>query len=759
MINKNPIIASTSTSQNLTPANTQNKAENTRKPGSTTYLTFKRNGDETIENTLGELFKQYRNGQLTEDDLKPGTKFDKHLSLAKLSFDKIQEASTIQSEIHNGLASTIALHMANGGVQGGITPAAFSRMKGSQQDSSGSSIAPLKPQAPRLDTSVTVTDKVKRIIEMATALQKDYPQQISSTQINKICEGLTSGKEQLNVLDGWDATVDSFKSVIDRLETFTVNEVAENTSLKAKLSKLENTRKTLQSTIDKLKGDIKGASGNDANHKAQLAKLGNEIASLQSDISRHLELISKQGKNIDELNNELKVCKNIITGLTAEKIALEQKLNDALTKGNSDDVKALESEIRELENKIVNQQKNYLELEANHDKLVTDNKDLQESNTTQTATISDLKEKLNDALLKREKSGKHTAELIAGIAGLIASTALFLVALLPKDSVSEESSTDTVDTSDLKAELQSMATDLQAQIAQDDAAISNLNDIQDKLTDYSAAIEKQEASLTEEEETRVKEAGDKAYQQALDKAEAEAFKDPANQAFDVNGDGIIVPTGELTAEAQAQCEAQATTAREAAEAQEKQNIDAQLQRANQLDSQIQAASSNAASAAERSLADQIATQAQLDQINALNSQIPDEIATTTNNIENTNNGLSTAGFATTLASASTLAVGGGALIGHYIFGVRKHKDVEAKATQIEGGSESVSQAGDVNPDTSYPVSAQINGSSNNDVEIENMIDERSSFLNKDTPRPARRDSSFTDPISLSKNQYNPDAYN
>lgn len=743
----------TTTSSTVTNRYSSQIAENTKK-SALNAPTFKMKGEHSMEQLTSALLDQVRKGDVSEIDLKDGNKIHQFLPVDRITFDKLKKIAQTQPQIKNEVSALTAMLTAQG-FDGGLTAAALKRVAAAGQESTASKIATPQPQASQQNASATVNDKVARVIELAKKVQNDYPNQISTTQIDQICEELTSGKEQLNLLDGWDATVESFKSVIDCLESYAGKELSENNSLKAQLSELENTRNALQSTIDKLKGDINSASGHDAQHKQALAHLGNEIAALQGSISRQLEHIAGQDKNIAELSHKLGACEETISTLTADKEALEQQLNVARAVGNSADVTALESQIRELENKIALQQENYQILEAKHDDLVNEHSDLTESNKTQAATISDLEEKLHTALLKREKSGKHTAELIAGIAGLIASTALFLVALLPKDSVSEESSTDTVDTSDLKAELQSVATDLQAQIAQDDAAISDLNDIQDKLTDFSAAIEDQEASLTEEEDARIKEAGDKAYQQALEKAEAEAFKDPANQAFEVNADGVIVPTGELTAEAQAQCEAQATTEREAAEAQEKQNIDAQLQRDNQLDSQIQVASSNAASIADRLAADQIATQAQLERVNALNSQIPDGIDITTNNIENTNNRLSTAGFATTLATASTLAVGGTVLVGKYVFGVRKHKDVETAATQTEMDTEiEASEGASENADALSVISGQASETS----EIDSVIRNSFSFLDDPAVVSDRSTISEAEPGFYRNNRNNPDAF-
>ncbi|HDR2354444.1 TPA: hypothetical protein QCH65_001615 [Enterobacter roggenkampii] len=750
----------TTTSSTVTNRYSSQIAGNTKKSASNAP-TFKMKGENSMEQLTSALLDQVRKGDVSENDLKDGNKIHQFLPLDRITLDQLKIVAQTQPQIKNDVSGTVAILSAQG-LEGKLTVAASKRIAVVNQDSTASKIATPQPQASQQNASATVNDKVARVIELAKKVQNDYPNQISTTQIDQICEELTSGKEQLNLLDGWDATVDSFKSVIDCLESYAGKELSENNSLKAQLSELENTRNTLLSTIENLKNDINGASGNEKQHKQALAQLGNEIAALQGSISHQLEHISGQDKDIAALKRQLVDCDETISNLTTDKAALEKQLYVARAAGNSADVAGLERKILVLENQKKSLLEDYDNLDANYhirkaenDALENEKSNLTESNKTQAATISDLEEKLHTALLKREKSGKHTAELIAGIAGLIASTALFLVALLPKDSVSEESSTDTVDTSDLKAELQSVATDLQAQIAQDDAAIADLNDIQDKLSDFSAAIEEQEASLTEEEDARIKEAGDKAYQQALEKAEAEAFKDPANQAFEVNADGVIVPTGELTAEAQAQCEAQATTEREAAEAQEKQNIDAQLQRAGQLDSHIQAASSNTASAADRLMADEIANQAELDRVNASNSLIPSEIDITTTNIENTNKRLSTAGFATTVGTAFTLGVGGTALIGKYFFGVRKHKDVENTAPQTEINSEmEASEVANEDADALSVISGQASGTS----EINSVLRNSFNFLDDPAVVSDRSTISEVEPGFYRNNRNNSDAF-
>ncbi|ECJ9816592.1 hypothetical protein HZV92_001843 [Salmonella enterica] len=537
-----------------------------------------------------------------------------------------------------------------------------------------------------------ILDKTGRIITLIKNMETLHPGVNSKDQIKQVCHELKNGKEQLNLLNGWDGAVDVLKNCIDDLQNRFNLLSGEATGkglrinqLELELDELTKNRDGLAANLRDLQQQVSGAQSEDEVNqlKSKIEELGLSILSIQGNLNKQLGNIDDLNNHIAGLNKGIAERDDIISSLTGDKTELENQLRIALDTGDANRINELESQIAELERNIATRYQEIDELETKNNAL-QDTVDTQAADNKQQAdNITQLENQLRRAMSKKESSGKHTAELIAGIVALIASTALFLVALLPKDETSEESVDNTVDTTDLKAELQNEATELQAQLAQDDAAIAKLDDAQTTLADISASIEEQEAALADGESDLIKDAGDKAYQQAMDEAKAAAYADPANQAFDVNEDGVIVPTGELTAAAQAECEAQADSAREAAETQVKQSIDAALQQADALDSQIQTVSDKAAATSQQMAADRIATQAQLDAVNGLNGKIPDEVSYTTQNIENTNNGLSDAGFYTTLSAASALAAGGIGLLFKFGLDSRKHsKQVEMHDAEI-----------------------------------------------------------------------------
>lgn len=640
------------------------------KPITNGKITYKAHDSKTTNRCFSSVLDDLKNGanlkQLNEKLLDAGH--------GKKTLEELKAIDQTLAQNNSQIGPTVAFLFP----QATLTKAAMKVIQGNAQNNSQE----VKKEAPK--DAAKIPDKVARIITLVKETHKDYANAISEGQVTDISTGLTADKPQLNEMKGWDGAVDALKGVIDHLENVVITKGCDNNKLLQQLAETKETYHTLEETIDGLKQQIAGAPSDLERQQLhdKVNELGLKVITLQSNLSKELGNIEDLNAHIGGLNHDISALnrkigehEDIIAGLNSDKADLEQQLSHARDIGDSGTVKALESEIAELEKNIALRHEEIDDLQGKLETQTEENKQLADD-------ISNLERKLSDALKKKDSSSKHTAELIAGIVALVAATTLFLVALLPKDDSSEETTTNSVDTTELKSELQSEATELQAQIAQDDATLAKLDDAQATLADVSDAIEAQEDALVQQESDKIKEAGDKAYKQALDEAKAAAYEIPANQAFEVNEYGQFVPSGELTEKAEAECEAQATSARETAEAQEKQSIDAQLQKAGQLDSQIQVAGSKAAATAQQIAADRIATQTQLDGINNLIGQIPDEFTYTTQNIENTNNGLSDAGFYTTLATASVLAAGGIGLL--FKFGLGSHKrreNVEMKDAQ------------------------------------------------------------------------------
>lgn len=676
----NPIVS--------TVPNPQSPNVNFKGPIENGRLTYKQNNEKTVNNSLDDLLQSFEEGDPTE---KLKEKYN-HLGFPDQAFNDLQSVKIAYNQDNRAIAATAAFINPN-----------ISLLPVAKRDMQQNFLQERKdkPEDPTTnhDNATTIPDKVARIITLMEDIQNTYNETVSKEQLANIRTGLITGKLQLNQIEGWDGAANALVDVIESLRNNTNLSWDDNCLLKGPLDwdgavndlgnvvgvlsnetnllydnncllkdQLDTGKANCLALITKI-GDLTQVNNPEEHQKLidQISQLGTKVLALHGDLKKDLDNIRKSNGDIEGLQLIIDDHKHAISDLKLEKAELERQLALAQDIDDPETIKTLKVEITGLHNKITPLDEDIIDLQDKIREKTVENKKL-------TDDIDILDRKLSDTLNKKERSDKHTVELIAGIVALVASTTLLLVALLPKDDSSEETINNTVDTSDLKSELQNQATELEGQIAQDDTTIAKLDYVQATLADISDAIEGQEDTLVQQENDKIKEAGDEAYQQALAEAEAAAYKDPANQAFDVNEDGVIVPTGKLTPEAQDACYAQADSAREAAEAQAKQNIDALLEEAGQLDSQIQTAGRNAAEMAQKIASDRIATQTQLDQINSLISQIPDEVSYKTQNIEITNNGLSEAGFVTTLTTAAVLAAGGTGLLVKYGLNFRKRKD-------------------------------------------------------------------------------------
>lgn len=671
--------ASTSQSPNV---NFKERIENRR-------LTYQQNKETQINSSLEGLIKDHNAG-VSKEKLK-----DKYSVLAFRDqvFNDLTSIETTYRNNKHGIAATAAF------IDPNIVLLPLAKRDMQQSVSHTEKPENAITTSEENDKAPAIRDKVAEIISLMENEQHINEQAFSRVQLDNICTELNAGKLQLNQLKGWDEAVNALVNIIDhlrndaglewdkaillegRLDCAEAVEVLanaienigmnnrelciDNHFLQDQLNMANENCSALNGIIEELVGVTDYEQGQVV--IKNLSELCSKLIKQQVELQNEIIDFQKSNKEIETLKQSIDGHERTISALELKNAELEQQLASAREIGDQETIKQLDTEISGLNNNIKKLGEEIIYLK---DKI----REKTEENKKLTDDIDILTHKLSDTLNKKERSDKHTAELIAGIVALVASTTLFLVALLPKDDSSEETINNTVDTSDLKSELQNQATELESQIAQDDTTIAKLDDVQAKLADISDAIEGQEDTLLQQENDKIKAAGDKAYQQALAEAKAAAYEDPANQEFETIDGGIIVPSGQLTPEAEAACKAQADSAREAAEAQAKQNIDALLEEAGQLDSQIQAAGSNAAEIAQKIASDRIATQTQLDQINSLISQIPDEVSYVTQNIENTNNGLSEAGFVTTLTTAAVLAAGGTGLLVKYGLNFRKRKD-------------------------------------------------------------------------------------